>query len=287
MMFETIKEFEDYIFSIETEEQLQNAKYGEADVLAYYESLGDRARAQIYKDLSMKSGKESVLNNKYDFQDMAKGFMENLDDLGSFFASIGEKYMPKIHRNQLERYPLVRTILSNYQNLDDASNAVLSIFNDMGTRIEAMPEIPDEKFEDLFDELEKDPQTKEIMQKINDVFNGFEIDDENEEEPGSDKDIEEQDPIKDSIVNSKWFQKAIDIKLIEETDSGNKWLGTKGELALFAELLSEQLNIKYKWQPFEELFGYKNLANAKWKTKEIRGYAGSREAEILSIFNKK
>ena len=46
MMFETIKEFEDYIFSIETEEQLQNAKYGEADVLAYYESLSDRARAQ-------------------------------------------------------------------------------------------------------------------------------------------------------------------------------------------------------------------------------------------------
>ena len=64
MMFETIKEFEDYIFSIETEEQLQNAKYGEADVLAYYKSLGDRARAQIYKDLSMKSGKENVLNRK-------------------------------------------------------------------------------------------------------------------------------------------------------------------------------------------------------------------------------
>ena len=34
-MFETIKEFEDYIFSIETEEQLQHAKFGEADVLAY------------------------------------------------------------------------------------------------------------------------------------------------------------------------------------------------------------------------------------------------------------
>ena len=39
-MFETIKEFEDYIFFIETEEQLQLAKYGEADVLAYYESPG-------------------------------------------------------------------------------------------------------------------------------------------------------------------------------------------------------------------------------------------------------
>ena len=54
--------------------------------MAYYESLGDRARAQIYKDLSMKSGKESVLNRKYDFQEMAKGFMENLDNLGPFFA---------------------------------------------------------------------------------------------------------------------------------------------------------------------------------------------------------
>ena len=134
-MFETIKEFEDYIFSIETEEQLQNAKYGEADVLAYYESLGDRARAQIYKDLSMKSGKESVLNNKYDFQDMAKGFMENLDDLGSFFASIGEKYMPKIHRNQLERYPLVRTILSNYQNLYDAENEWVQLLMISGHRL--------------------------------------------------------------------------------------------------------------------------------------------------------
>ena len=60
-MFETIKEFEEYIFSIETDEQLQNAKYGEADILAFYESLGDRARAQIYKDLSLKSGHEGCM----------------------------------------------------------------------------------------------------------------------------------------------------------------------------------------------------------------------------------
>ena len=39
-MFETKKEFENYIFSIETKDQLQNAKYGEADILAYFESLG-------------------------------------------------------------------------------------------------------------------------------------------------------------------------------------------------------------------------------------------------------
>ena len=194
--------------------------------------------------------------------------------------------MPKIHRNQLERYPLVRTILSNYQNLDDAGNAVLSIFNDMGTRIEAMSEIPDEKFEDLFDELEKDSQTKEIIQKINDAFNGFEIDDENEEDPGSDKDIEEKDPIKDSIVNSSWFQKAIDIKLIEETDNGYKWLGTKGELTLFAELLSERLNIKSKWKTFEELFGEKRLASAKDRVTGNYGSGtfGKREKEVKEIF---
>lgn len=286
-MFETIKEFEEYIFSIETDEQLQHAKYGEADVLAYYESLGDRARAQIYKDLSLKSSKESVLNKKYDFQEMVKGFMENLDDLGSYFTSIGEKYWPEIINSQVKRYPLVRTILSNYQNLNDAENAVLSMVNDVGTRIEAMPEIPDEKFEDMLDELEKNPQTKGILQKINDVFNGLEIDDENKEEQRSDKYLEETDPIMDSIVNSKWFKKAIEIKLIGEINGVYKWLGTKGELALFAELLSEQLNLKYKWQPFEEFFGYKNLANAKWKTKEIRGYAGSREAEILNIFKDK
>lgn len=29
-MFETIKEFEDYILSLETEDQFHNAKYGEA-----------------------------------------------------------------------------------------------------------------------------------------------------------------------------------------------------------------------------------------------------------------
>ena len=33
MMFGTIKEFEDYIFSIETEEQLQNAKYDKDKIL--------------------------------------------------------------------------------------------------------------------------------------------------------------------------------------------------------------------------------------------------------------
>ena len=194
MMFETIKEFEDYIFSIETEDQLQNTKYGEADILSYFESLGNRSRAQIYKDLFLNSGKESVLNRKYDFQEMAKCFMENLDDLGSYFTSIGEKYWPEIISSQVERYPLVRTILSNYQNLDDAGSAILSIVNDMGTRIEAMPEIPDEKFEEMLYELEKNTQTKEIMQKINDAFNGFEIDDENKEEPRSDKDLEEKDP---------------------------------------------------------------------------------------------
>ena len=32
-MFETKKEFEDYIFSVETEDQLKNTKYGESDVI--------------------------------------------------------------------------------------------------------------------------------------------------------------------------------------------------------------------------------------------------------------
>lgn len=286
-MFETIKEFEDYIFSIETEEQLQQAKYGEADVLAYYESLGDRARAQIYKDLSMKSGKESVLNRKYDFQEMAKGFMENLNDLGSFFASIGEKFMPEIHRSQLGKYPLVRTILSNYMNMNDAGGALLSIVNDIGTQIETMPEISDEKFDAMLDELEKNPHTKDLAQKLNDAINSIEIDEDSDEEPKSESNKKEIDPIRHSVVNSKWFRKAIDKDFITEEANQYKWLGTKGELALFAELLSEELNLKYKWQPFEDLFGYKNLANAKWKTKEIRGYAGNRENDILSIFNKK
>ena len=286
MMFETIKEFEDYIFSIETEEQLQHAKFGEADVLAYYESLGDRARAQIYKDLSLKSGKESVLNKKYDFQEMAKGFMENLDDLGSFFASIGEKYMPEIHRNQLERYPLVRTILSNYQNLNDTENALLSMVNDIGTQVEIMPEISDEKIDEARGNNEKDSKTKEWFQKFKDVFKGFKSAEKNNQEHKSELNHIETDFNFQTIINSVWFHRAVDKNFIVKENNQYKWLGTKGELALFAELLSEKMEIKSKWKTFEELFGEKRLASAKDRVTGNYGSGtfGKREKEVKEIF---
>ena len=56
MIFETIKEFEDYLFSIKTDTQLKKAKYKEADCLAFYESLGDLARVQVYKDITERIG---------------------------------------------------------------------------------------------------------------------------------------------------------------------------------------------------------------------------------------
>ena len=54
-MFETIKEFEEYIFSIETEEQLQKAKYGELDCLSFYLNLNEEIKPLLLSEIRIRS----------------------------------------------------------------------------------------------------------------------------------------------------------------------------------------------------------------------------------------
>lgn len=63
-----------------------------------------------------------------------------------------------------------------------------------------------------------------------------------------------------------------------------EWRGTKKELALVAELMSERLGIAHKWKVFGQLFGIDNLAHAKHRAKEIDGMYSKREKEIKAIF---
>lgn len=298
-MFETIKEFEDYIFSIETEAQLLNAKYGEADILAYFESLGEAVRIQVFKDLAIKSGKETVLNKKYDFQEMFKGFMENLDNLDSYFASIGEQHLPEIQRSQLEKYPLIRTILSNKMYNEEAETAQNSLLNEISLAPGLVSKGDAEK---IINKAEMKPQNKGWFNSIKEAFiriffrkeaqydeippeerlKGKETIEELNPEPIT----KEYSPEIESVISSDWFHKAIEKKFIMGETGKYEWNGTKRELTLFAELMSEKLKIKHKWKTFEVLFNQKNLAQAKDKVSGNFGSGsfGEREAEINEIF---
>ena len=69
------------------------------------------------------------------------------------------------------------------------------------------------------------------------------------------------------------FQRAIAVRIIEGTEQGYKWKGTKQLLAYFAEQMSNKFNLSGKldkegnttvsWKPFEDLFGVANLRSAK------------------------
>lgn len=71
----------------------------------------------------------------------------------------------------------------------------------------------------------------------------------------------------------KYIQKAVNIGVVEYTESGVKWNGTKQLLAYFAEKMSIRLNLSNKfyntgkkavcWKPFEKMFGMCNLREAK------------------------
>ena len=71
----------------------------------------------------------------------------------------------------------------------------------------------------------------------------------------------------------KYIQKAVNIGVVEYTESGVKWNGTKQLLAYFAEKMSISLNLSNKlyntgnkavcWKPFEKMFGVCNLREAK------------------------
>lgn len=67
-------------------------------------------------------------------------------------------------------------------------------------------------------------------------------------------------------------------------DNSYQWSGTKYQAALFAEICSEKLNLRYKWKPFETLWNMKGLAQTRRESKERFGKVG-REKEIIDLFN--
>lgn len=80
---------------------------------------------------------------------------------------------------------------------------------------------------------------------------------------------------------NKYFSNAIEAGFM---DNSYQWNGTKYQAALFAEICSEKLNLRYKWKPFETLWNMKGLAQTRRESKERFGKVG-REKEIIDLFN--
>ena len=77
----------------------------------------------------------------------------------------------------------------------------------------------------------------------------------------------------------------IEMGFVSETNGGYKWNGTKGELALFAELAAEKLCIKHKWKVFESIFNTRNLAQSYHKSRDY-GSFGRRENDVIKLVGK-
>lgn len=80
----------------------------------------------------------------------------------------------------------------------------------------------------------------------------------------------------------EYFSKAIKAGFM---DDRFQWVEgtTKYQIALFAEICSEKLNIKHKWKPFETLWNVTHLAQTRRESKERFGKV-DREKEIIKIF---
>lgn len=66
-------------------------------------------------------------------------------------------------------------------------------------------------------------------------------------------------------------------------DNCYQWKGTMYQAALFAEICSEKLGLKYKWKPFEMLWNVAHLAQTRRESKERFGKV-DREKEIIALF---
>jgi len=83
----------------------------------------------------------------------------------------------------------------------------------------------------------------------------------------------------------KYFAQLDALGLMETNERGALiWKGTKKELALTAELMSEKLGINQKWKVFERVFNVCNLAQARYRAVEIDGRYGDNEDDIKAIF---
>ena len=78
----------------------------------------------------------------------------------------------------------------------------------------------------------------------------------------------------------KYFSNAIKAGFM---DNHYQWMGTRYQAALFAEICSEKLNLKYKWKPFNDLWDVKYLAQARRESKERFGKV-DKEKEIEALF---
>jgi len=84
------------------------------------------------------------------------------------------------------------------------------------------------------------------------------------------------------------FNRAINAGLVVESGNGYEWRGLKSELAYFAELASEHLNLQHgekrnSFKPFETIFGFKGLSGAANDYKKL-GKVPCKHKEIEKIF---
>ncbi len=66
-------------------------------------------------------------------------------------------------------------------------------------------------------------------------------------------------------------------------DDHYQFVGTKYQMAYFAELMGEKLNLKPKWKPFEKLWNYKYFTQTRHESKERFGKV-ERANDIEAIF---
>lgn len=79
------------------------------------------------------------------------------------------------------------------------------------------------------------------------------------------------------------LEKAAGVGVMSIDTSGYHWNGTAPQLALFAEMVSEKLELANKWKPFEMLFNKKNLAQTRYGSTEKIGKV--KDGDIIeSIF---
>lgn len=83
----------------------------------------------------------------------------------------------------------------------------------------------------------------------------------------------------------KYIDMAINLGFIQTENNSYVWKGTKKELALFAVLIGEKLQIRGYFKLMELLFNVKYLAQYRYTAIEVNGVFGKNEKMIKEIFN--
>lgn len=84
----------------------------------------------------------------------------------------------------------------------------------------------------------------------------------------------------------KWLQVAIDGGLLNTDYSPTDKIRTRSQKALLAEILSEKIRLKYKYKPFEMLWGVSGLAQKRHDSKEYIGKVNGGDV-IEKVFRNK